>query len=362
MREAHALAGNASSVHASGRRAREFLEDARERVARAVGALPREVVFTSGGTEADNHAVLGLCLERGGRLVTTAIEHSAVLAPAGWLEATGRLEVARVRPDARGLVDPDEVRAVLRPGTALASVMHLNNEVGTLQDIPAVAAACREAGVPLHVDAAQSLGAVELDFGALGADLLTLSAHKVHGPKGVGALVVRRGLELPPLLLGGRQEGGRRGGTHNVPGAVGMAVAAERAVAERPEVMPRVAALRDELQARLLALPGVELNGHPDRRGPRHLNVTALDADGEALLVNLDLEGVDASSGSACSAGALEPSHVLLAMGRTQAEARASVRFSLGRATTRDDVELAAAAFARSLERCRPPGLGRPRG
>lgn len=355
MRAAHALAGNAASVHASGRQARELLEVARERLARAVGAQAREIVFTSGGTEADNHAILGLGLERGGRVVVSAIEHSAVLAPARWLEATGRCEVVRVLPDSRGIVSPDDVRADIQPGaTAVVSVMHLNNEVGTLQDVASIASACREAGVPFHVDAVQSLGTIELDFAALGCDLLSVSAHKFHGPKGIGALVVRRGLELPALLMGGRQEGGLRGGTHNLPGAVGMSVAAELATAERAVVMPRVAALRDELQARLIALPGVSLNGDPARRGPRHLSVTADGADGEALLMNLDLEGVDASSGSACSAGTLEASHVLLAMGRTLPEARASVRFSLGRDTTPEDVRLAAAAFERALGRSRP--------
>ncbi|HWG84023.1 MAG TPA: cysteine desulfurase family protein, partial [Deinococcales bacterium] len=290
MRPYHHLPGNASSVHASGRAAREALEDARERLARCIGAQAREITFTSGGTEADNQAILGLTLERGGHVITTAIEHSAVLAPARWLERSGRCRVTYLPPDEHGIVHPEQLSEAICPDTVLVSVMHLNNEVGSIQDIPAIAAECRERGVPLHVDAVQSLGALPLDVSALGADLLSLSAHKVHGPKGVGALWVRLGLELTPIIHGGHQERGLRGGTSNLPGAVGMALAAEIAVAEQPAEAERLTALLNRFAGQLLTIEGVSLNGHSERRGPRHVNVTAHGCDGEALLMNLDLE------------------------------------------------------------------------
>jgi cysteine desulfurase len=353
MRPYQFLMGNASSVHREGSVAKEALEEARERLGRALGCSSRELVFTSGGTEANNQVIFGLGLARGGHLVTTAIEHSAVLSPARALEAAKRCEVTYLIPDQYGVIQPEQVLEAMKPETTLVSVMHVNNELGSLQDVRAIAQMCRTRKIIFHVDAVQSLGYVPLNVLEIGCDLLTISAHKFYGPKGVGALFVRRGLELPPLLYGGHQEGGLRGGTHNVPGAVGMAFAAERAVQLQPEESLRLQALRDAFQTMLLENPNIVLNGHPTHRSPRHINVTALETDGEALLMNLDLEGVAASSGSACSAGSLEPSHVLTALGRSPDEARASLRFSLGRDTTLKKLEFAAAAFGKALARSR---------
>jgi cysteine desulfurase len=345
--------GNPSSVHAHGQATREALEDARDRLGAAIGASGRELIFTSGGTEADNQAVFALGLARGGHLLTSSIEHSAVLAPARALAAAGRCAVTFLEPDRDGLIEPERVREELRADTTLVSIMQVNNEVGTVQDVRAIAEICRARGVAFHVDAVQSPGTIELDATGIGCDLLTVSAHKFYGPKGVGALYVRRGFELPPLLYGGHQEGGLRGGTHNLPGAVGMAFAAHTASLGWRAEHARLSALRDRFQARLLECDDLSINGHPTRRSPKILNVTAHGADGEALLMNLDIEGVSASSGSACNAGTLEPSHVLTAMGRSRADARASVRFSFGRDTDEAALEFAADAFVRALARSR---------
>jgi cysteine desulfurase len=353
MRPYQFMQGNPSSVHANGQSTREILEDARERLARAIGSSGRELIFTSGGTEADNQAVFALGLAKGGHIITSAIEHSAVLAPARALEAMGHCEVTYLEPDEFGLIDPSQVLEAIRPGTVLVSIMHVNNEVGTIQDVQGIAEICRARGIAFHVDAVQSLGTVELNVAQLGCDLLTISSHKFYGPKGVGALFIRRGFELPPLLFGGHQEGGLRGGTHNLPGVVGMALAAEKAIFEQPSESARLEGLRDQFQAQLLEFAGVSLNGHPTLRSPKILNITAHGADGEGLLMNLDIEGISASSGSACNAGTLEPSHVLTAMGRSRADARASIRFSFGRDTDVTALEFAVQAFSKALSRSR---------
>jgi cysteine desulfurase len=353
MRPYQFMQGNPSSVHADGQSTREALEDARERLAGAIGASGRELIFTSGGTEADNQAIFALGLARGGHIITSAIEHSAVLAPARALEQTGRCAVTYLKPDEFGLIHPDQVLEAIRNDTVLISIMHVNNEVGTIQDVRGIAEICRARGIAFHVDAVQSLGTVELNVAQIGCDLLTISSHKFYGPKGVGALFIRRGFEVPPLLYGGHQEGGLRGGTHNLPGAVGMALAAEQASRDQPAESARLEALRDQFQAQLLALPDLSINGHRTQRGPKILNVTAHGADGEALLMNLDIEGVSASSGSACNAGTLEPSHVLTAMGVSRADARASIRFSFGRDTNSAALEFAFQAFSKALSRSR---------
>jgi cysteine desulfurase len=353
MRPYQFMQGNPSSVHANGQTTREALEDARERLARAIGSSGRELIFTSGGTEADNQAVFALGLAKGGHIITSAIEHSAVLAPARALETLGRCEVTYLEPDEYGLIDPNQVLGALRPETVLVSIMHVNNEVGTIQDVQGIAKICRARGIAFHIDAVQSLGTVELNASALGCDLLTISSHKFYGPKGIGAMYIRRGFELSPLLYGGHQEGGLRGGTHNLPGAVGMALAAEKASREQPEESTRLEGLRDLFQTQLLEFDGVSLNGHPTQRSPKILNITAHGADGEGLLMNLDIEGVSASSGSACNAGTLEPSHVLTAMGRSRADARASIRFSFGQDTDSNMLEFAIQAFSKALSRSR---------
>jgi cysteine desulfurase len=353
MRPYQFMHGNPSSVHANGQTTREALENARERLAQAVGSSGRELIFTSGGTEADNQAIFALGLSKGGHIITSAIEHSAVLAPARALEIMNRCEVTYLEPDGFGLIDPNQVLEAIRPDTVLVSIMHVNNEVGTIQDVRAMAEICRARGIAFHVDAVQSLGTLELNVTQLGCDLLTISSHKFYGPKGVGALFIRRGFELPPLLFGGHQEGGLRGGTHNLPGAVGMALAAEKARLGQPSESTRLEGLRDQFQRQLLEFDGVSLNGHPTQRSPKILNITASGADGEGLLMNLDIEGVSASSGSACNAGTLEPSHVLTAMGRSRADARASIRFSLGRDTNTQILEFAVQAFSKAHSRSR---------
>ncbi|RDI95473.1 cysteine desulfurase [Meiothermus sp. QL-1] len=345
--------GNPSSVHALGREARRLLEEGRERLAAAIGCRPRELVLTSGGTEANALAIYGVALARGrGHLVSTQVEHSATLGALRGLEALG-FEVTLLPPDPYGLVHPEQVAEALREDTLLVSVMTVNNELGSLYPIEAIAEVCRARGVLFHTDAVQAVGTVPCRVEALGADLVSLAAHKFYGPKGIGALYVRKGVELFPLLPG-KQEQGRRGGTENPLAVYGMGLAAEKAVRLLPEESQRLLALRERLERRLLALEGVELNGHPTQRSPKHVNVTARGADGEGLLLNLDLLGVAVSSGSACSSGSLEPSHVLLALGRSREDARASVRFSLGRFTTEEEVEAAARAFAEALARSRP--------
>ncbi|ADD28355.1 cysteine desulfurase family protein [Meiothermus ruber] len=344
--------GNPSSIHQLGRRARSLLEEGRERLARALGAKPREVVLTAGGSEADALALYGVALARGrGHLVSTAVEHSAVLQALKNLERLG-FEVTLLQPDRHGLIYPEQVAEALRPATILVSVMAVNNELGTLYPVREIAEVCHARGVLLHTDAVQAMGTVPCQVETLGADLISLAAHKFYGPKGVGALYVRKGVELFPIIPG-KQEQGYRGGTENLPAVYGQGLAAEKAAARLAEESRRLLALRERLEAGLLAVPGVLLNGHPTLRSPKHVNVTVRGADGEGLLLNLDLLGVAVSSGSACSSGSLEPSHVLLAIGRSKEEARASVRFSLGRYTTEAEVDQAVQAFAEAVERSR---------
>ncbi len=357
MRPCQFLLGNASSVHREGSAAKEALEAARERLAGVLGVLSQELVFTSSGTEANNQALFSVALS-GGHIITTAVEHSAILAPLRALVQMGRVTATILEPDAFGMVSAEQVKAAILPETKLISVQHVNNELGTIQPIAEISAVAREYQIPFHVDAVQSLGHVPLDVAALGCDLLSISAHKFYGPKGVGALWVsreleRRGFVLSPMLYGGQQERGLRGGTHDVPAIVGMGLAAQKAQGLQASEAQRLEPMRDFLTSGLTAFEDVSLNGHPTERSPRHVNITAHGADGEALLMNLDLEGVAASSGSACSSGTLEPSHVLLAIGKSKADARASLRFSLGRSTTHADIEFAVSAFEKALKRSR---------
>lgn len=352
MRPYHFCLGNASSVHREGARAKEALELAREQLAAVLGVSSQELIFTSSGTEANNQVLFSVALG-GGHIITTAVEHSAILAPLRTL--AGRVQTTILEPDQYGMVSADQVAAAIRPDTALISVQHVNNELGTIQPIAQIGAVAKANKIPFHVDAVQTLGHVPLE---LCCNMLSLSAHKFYGPKGIGALWVSRALEqqgfvLSPLLFGGQQERGLRGGTHNLPSAVGMGLAAQKATLRQPSEAARLLPMRDWFAQQLTALEDVSLNGHPSERSPRHVNITAHGADGEALLMNLDLEGVAASSGSACSAGTLEPSHVLLAIGKSRADAKASLRFSLGAATTHSELEYAVAAFSRALRRSR---------
>lgn len=332
--------GNAGSVHGFGQAARAAVDDARRQVAGLIGAQPREIVFTSGATESNNAAIMGAVFARGAgaaHVIAAATEHHAVLEPCRWLEHRG-VAVTVLPVDRYGLVDPDAVRRALRPETALVSVMHGNNEIGTVGPVAEVAAVVREHGALMHTDATQSVGIVPIDVQALGIDLLSLSAHKRYGPKGIGALFVRTGTALAPLLHGGSQEHGRRGGTENVPGIVGFGAAVRIAMAEMAEEARRIAALRDRLIEGLAALGG-HLNGHPRQRLPGIVSASFAGADSESLLLALDLEGIAASSGSACTSGSLEPSHVIAALGLPADVAAGTLRFSLGRWTTADEID-----------------------
>ena len=348
--------GNASTLYRLGRDARKALEDARGAIAACLGAGAGEIYFTSGGSEADNWALKGTLHRLAGQgkthLVTSCIEHHAVLHSAQALQAEGfALTILPVRPD--GQVDPDAVRAALRPETALVSVMYANNETGTLQPIREIGALCREAGVLFHTDAVQAAGTLPLDLRAEPIDLLSLSAHKFHGPKGVGALYCRRGAAPAVLLNGGAQERRRRAGTENVAGIVGMAAALQEACAGQAETTARLTQLRDQLRAGLLQIPGARLNGAAARCLPGIVNVSFEGVDGEALLYELDRRGVAASSGSACNAGSLTPSHVLLALGLPYALAHGSLRLSLGRCNTAEQVPQLIAAVAGAVQTLR---------
>ena len=347
--------GNASSVHAYGQQAKSVLDEARSRVATLIGADPAEVVLCGSGTESDNLAIRGAAdaqADAGRRhLVTTAIEHEAVRATMAALGRRG-FRITTIPVDASGIVSVDAVREAVTPDTALVSVMHANNEIGTLQPIAEIAAIARASGALMHTDAVQTAGRIPVDVRALGVDLLTLSAHKFHGPKGAGALFIRRGVKLAPTLTGGRQERGRRSGTEPVAIYAGMGLAAELAQAALADEPGRLALLRDRLETALLAgIPDTVRNGAASPRVPNTTNLSFAGVESESLLIGLDLEGVAVSSGSACSSGTLEPSHVLRAMGCSHARALGSVRFSLGASTTEDAIDHAIDAVIRVVTR-----------
>ncbi|WP_432541402.1 cysteine desulfurase family protein [Kineococcus sp. SYSU DK002] len=358
-------AGNPSSLHSAGRRARVSVEESRETVAELLGARPGEVVWTSGGTESDNLALTGLYRARRDadprrrRVLLTATEHHAVLDCVEWLQAREGAQVTWLPVDGTGLVDLDALAAELdgdAAGTvACVSLMWANNEVGTVQPVAAAAALARAAGVPLHTDAVQAVGQLPVDFAASGADLLSLSAHKFGGPVGTGALLVRRGTTLVPLLQGGGQELGVRSGTLDAPGAVATAAALRAAVGDQPGQAARLSALRDRLLAGLAAVPGAVVRGAATGPGrlPGNAHVTFAGCEGDSLTYLLDAAGVQCSTGSACQAGVPQPSHVLLAMGVDPAEAAGALRFSLGWSSTDADVDAALAAIGPAVERAR---------
>jgi cysteine desulfurase len=346
--------GNPSSPHREGRVARAALDSAHEQVAAGIGATPREIVITSGGTEALNLALKGAAWAgkaRGHRILTTAVEHHAVLHPLRHLEKFG-FEVVELPVDRYGRVDPDHIEAALTERTILVAVQHANNEVGTVQPIAAIAELIRAKGPKgclFAVDAVASAGHLPLDVQALGCDLLAIAAHKFDGPKGAGALFVRRGIHILSQEQGGTQERYRRAGTEDVAGAVGMGVALELAVTERDIVSRRIRKMRDRLKGAVLAVDGVELSGHPRDRLPQILSVVAAETDGGAVVIKLDLAGISASVGSACTTGSTDPSHVLTAMGYPDDEARGALRFSLGRTTTEAEIDEAIEVIPRIL-------------
>jgi cysteine desulfurase len=334
--------GNPSSIYEDGIEVRQAIEEARESLARSLGAKPQEIVFTSGGTEADNHALKGVLYRSGEKknhVITTAIEHHAVLESCHYLEKQG-CEVTILPVDGQGLVDPDAVRKAITPRTAIVSVMHANNEIGTIEPIREISLITREAGVYLHTDAVQTAGALEINVDDLGVDLLSASAHKLYGPKGIGCLYVRKGTKLHSFIHGGAQESKRRAGTENIPGIIGFGKAMELAVEEREERTAHLLPLRDRLIREISErIPDACLNGHPTLRLPNNVHFRFKYIEGESICLNLDFLGVDTSTGSACSSEALEPSHVLIALGLPHEEAHGSMRFTLGRGNTEEDVD-----------------------
>jgi cysteine desulfurase len=359
--------GNPSSLHGAGRAARRSIEESRELLAASLGARPSEVILTAGGTESDNLAVKGIFWARRAadprrrRVIASSIEHHAVMDAVEWLVEHEGADVTWLPVDAHGLVAPAALRAALArnpESVALVTVMWANNEVGTVQSINELAAVAHEYDVPMHTDAVQAVGAVPVDFAASGVDALTMTGHKLGGPPGAGALLLRRDVACVPLLHGGGQEREVRSGTLNVPGAVGLAVATSLAVERREVVAARVAALRDAIvDGVLAAVPDARLHGHPTARLPGIANLTFPGCEGDALLMLLDARGVECSTGSACSAGVAQPSHVIIALGATPAQARGSLRFSLGHDSTAADVDAAVAAIVPAVERARRAGL-----
>ena len=334
--------GNPSGVHADARETRRAVEQARRQAAAAIGAENREILFTSGGSESDNLAIRGTAFalrEKGNHIVTPRTEHPAVLNTCRALEKQG-FRVTYLTPDRFGVISPDQVREAIGPETILVSIMAANNEIGTVEPVAEIGAACRERGVLFHTDAVQAAGMLKLDVAEMNADLLSLSAHKFHGPKGTGILYVRKGTRLEPLITGGSQERGLRAGTENVPGIVGTGKAIELAEAGREENCRKIRELRD-LLVRLVTerIPGAQLNGHPEKRLPNNCSFSFAGIESEALLLRLDLAGISASGGSACTSGSMEPSHVLQAIGLEEEMAKGSIRLTLGRETAREEIE-----------------------
>lgn len=347
--------GNASSIHSAGQRGRAAVDAARESVATLLGAKPSEIVFTCGGTEADNLALFGTvthCVQPRKHMVTTAIEHHAVLNCAEALEKQG-VDVTYVPAGRQGIVDPEEIREAIRPETVLISAMLANNETGTIQPIEEIGRIAAEEDIYFHCDAVQAAGKLPLDVNRLGVDLLSISAHKIYGPKGAGALYVRTGTELEPIFHGGHHERDRRPGTENVPGIVGLGKAADLAIKNLTSDAARMAALRDKFESALLSLPGVHMNGDPHHRVANTCNLSFDAAGGEALVIALDLQGISCSTGAACSSGAVAPSHVLTAIGLSPERARSSLRFSLGRPTTPEQIDRAIEIIPAVVERLR---------
>jgi cysteine desulfurase len=357
--------GNAASIHSFGQKARAAVESARDSVAALLGARPQEIVFTSGGTESDNHAIFGI-VSGPAHIITTAIEHEAVLNTCQALEKSG-VAVTYLPVDPAGLVDPEAVRRALRPETILITVMHANNELGTIQPLAEIGKIAEQAGVYFHTDAVQSAGKIPVSVDQLGVDLLSLSGHKFYAPKGVGALYIRSGTRLRQLLYGGHHQRGFRPGTENVPGIAGLGKAADIAKNSLAETASRMEALRNRLERGILErVPQARVNAAAAPRTPNTSNILFPGLEGEALVIALDLKGLACSTGAACSSGAVEPSHVLTAIGLPPEEARASLRFSLGRHTTDADIAFAlevvpaAVAQLRELSPTCRKGAGAP--
>ena len=348
--------GNPSSIHLFGREAKKYMEDARQVIANFIGADPSEIVFTSCGSESDNLAILGIAesySKKGNHIITTQVEHPAVLGACRYLERKG-YEVTYLPVDSSGLLDPQDVRKAITPKTILVTIMYANNETGVIFPIEEISKVTQESRVLFHSDAVQAAGKIPLDVRRLGVDLLSMSAHKLNAPKGIGALYVKRGVKLKSIFQGGHQEKGRRPGTENIPYIVGFAKACEIAKGEMREEAKRLSGLRDRLwQGIQERVPFVYLNGHPDRRLPNTLNFCVEYIEGEGMLLNLDMSGIAVSSGSACTSGTLEPSHVLIAMGVAPDLAQGALRISLGYGNTEEDVDYLLEVFPPIVERLR---------
>ncbi|KAF5051786.1 Cysteine desulfurase IscS [anaerobic digester metagenome] len=348
--------GNPSSIYRIARESRKAIESAREQVARAINASPEEIFITSGGTESDNWAIIGSAFshrKKGNHIITSVIEHHAVLHTCAYLERHG-FDVTYLPVDQYGMVSPSALEGALSDETVLVSIMMANNEVGTLQPLAECARICRERGVIFHTDAVQAIGSIPVDVKALGVDLLSLSSHKFYGPKGVGALFVKGGVRLDNLIHGGAQERKRRAGTENIPGIVGMGAAIERAVSRQDAYARHVQTLRDRLYTGIVdRIEHVRLNGHPEKRLPGNLNCSFEFVEGESMLLHLDQAGIAASTGSACTSGSLEPSHVLMAMGIESTNAHGSLRFTLGESNTEEQIEYVLETLPPVVERLR---------
>lgn len=348
--------GNPSSIYYFSAPCRDAIDKSRQKVALAIKARPSEIFFTGGGSEADNWALKGVASalkQQGNHIITTSIEHHAILNTAHYLESMG-FRVTYVPVDKYGMVDPDDIKKAITRDTILISAMYANNEVGTLQPIKEIGKIAHESGIYFHTDAVQAVGHMPIDVNEDMVDLLSMSAHKFNGPKGVGALYIREGTNIHPFIHGGAQERNRRAGTENVPGIVGMGYAIEMAAVDLDDVNKHITNLRNEFMEEIFtSLKGIRLNGHPDRGLPGIINVCVDGVSGDTLLLNLDMEGIYASSGSACTSGSLDPSHVLLAIGLTEEEARSSIRFSIGRYNNSEEIHAAAQELAKIVLRLR---------
>ncbi|MCX7658225.1 MAG: cysteine desulfurase NifS [Oscillospiraceae bacterium] len=348
--------GNASSIYSIGRNAKKALEDARERIAKALGAEPSEIYFTSGGSESDNWAIRGTAERLGAKgkkhIVTSAFEHHAVLHVCEYLEKNG-YEVTYVPVNANGIINPEDVRKAIRPDTALVTIMYANNEIGTIQPIGEIAKICHEAGVLFHTDAVQAIGNVPINVKEQGIDMLSLSGHKIHAQKGIGVLYIKKGILIPNLIFGGGQERGKRAGTENIPAIVGLAEALEAAVENIPAKVEKVSKMRDRLIDGILKIPRTRLNGDREKRLCGNVNVSIEGVEGESLLLMLDMKGICASSGSACTSGSLDPSHVLLALGLKHEVAHGSLRLSISEENTDEEIDYILEVIPQIVERLR---------
>lgn len=348
--------GNPSSLHTFGQDARHIMEESRDKIASFIGARPEEIVFTSGGTESNNSAIKGIAYARrdkGNHIITSKIEHHSILEPCRFLEKQDFV-VTYLPVDKYGIVDPDEVKKAITDKTILISIMHANNEIGTIQPIREIGKMARDKGVYFHTDTVQTMGHLPVDVNDLNIDSLSASAHKLYGPKGVGILYVRKGVKISPFMHGGDQEKGRRASTHNVPGIAGFGKAIELAKQEMVTEMAQLTSLRDDLIKGILTrIDHSFLNGHPDLRLPNNVNVSIPYVEGESMLMNLDMEGIACSTGSACSSSSLEPSHVLIAIGLPHELCHGSLRFTLGRSTTKDDIEYVLEVLPAIVEKLR---------